>query len=147
MCSMIMWIRDRVHVFPLCLPTFFLNFQHLATTGNIPSPPHIYREDIHPLMLSHSSLQDSSPSIENDTGIKDEVDQYKKTKKGILASLRYLNSQDLIFNNVDAYFITANVVKVLDSKSAAKDLPNIALPELSNEDYSLVGDIVSMSIS
>lgn len=36
------------------------------------------------------------------------VTKTKKTRKGILASLRYFNSQDLIFDDVDAYFITAN---------------------------------------
>jgi hypothetical protein len=30
-------------------------------------------------------------------------------KPGILASLRYFNSRELSFDNVDAYFITANV--------------------------------------
>jgi len=63
-------------------------------------------------------------------------------KKGILASLRYFNNRDLSFDDVDAYFITANVVKVVDSDS--KDLPNIASSELTNCDYALVGDIVSL---
>jgi hypothetical protein len=47
--------------------------------------------------------------LENNSDIEIKVDQHKKSEKGILASLRYFNSQDLIFNDVDAYFITANV--------------------------------------
>jgi hypothetical protein len=47
--------------------------------------------------------------LENNSDIETKVDQHKKSKKGILASLRYFNSQDLIFDDVDAYFITANV--------------------------------------
>jgi hypothetical protein len=47
--------------------------------------------------------------LENNSDIENKVDQHKKSKKGILASLRYFNSQDLIFDDVDAYFITANV--------------------------------------
>ncbi|KAF8153124.1 hypothetical protein B0H34DRAFT_615622, partial [Crassisporium funariophilum] len=80
-------------------------------------------------------------SVESD---RDKDDQGEKFKKpGILASLRYFNSRDIVFDDVNAYFITANVVKVLDSDS--KGLPNIASPDLTNDDYSLVGDIVSVS--
>ena len=48
-------------------------------------------------------------SLENNSDIENEGDQDKKTMKGILASLRYFNSRDLIFNDVDAYLITANM--------------------------------------
>ena len=47
--------------------------------------------------------------LENNLDIENEGDQDKKTMKGILASLRYFNSRDIIFNDVDAYFITANM--------------------------------------
>ena len=47
--------------------------------------------------------------LENNSDIENEVDQDKKSEKGTLASLRYFNSRDLIFDNVGAYFITANV--------------------------------------
>ena len=47
--------------------------------------------------------------LENNSDIENEGDQNKKTRKGILALLHYFNSRDLIFDDVDAYFITANV--------------------------------------
>jgi len=47
-----------------------------------------------------------SASVEGDPEDANEEDA---NKPGILASLRYFNSRDLSFNNVDAYFITANV--------------------------------------
>ena len=50
--------------------------------------------------------------LENNLDIENEGDQDKKTRKGILASLHYFNSWDLIFNNVDTYFITANVSSI-----------------------------------
>ena len=97
--------------------------------------------------------------INADNEIEDDEGKKSHTP-GILASLHYFNSRDLHFDEVEAYFITANVcfyislifsnvyslaqqvVKVLEAD--AKDLPNIASPELTNNDYSLVGDIVSV---
>ena len=48
-------------------------------------------------------------SLKNNLDIKNEVDQDKKSEMATLALLHNFNSQDLIFNNVDVYFITANV--------------------------------------
>lgn len=49
-------------------------------------------------------------SLEGDPEDPNEEDKGKNLQKpGILASLRYFNSQDLSFEDVDAYFITANV--------------------------------------
>jgi hypothetical protein len=49
-------------------------------------------------------------ALEGDSEDPNDEDKNKNSRKpGILASLRYFNSQDLSFDNVDAYFITANV--------------------------------------
>jgi len=48
-------------------------------------------------------------ALKIDADNEDEDDGGKKSHTpGILASLRYFNSQDLSFDEVDAYFITAN---------------------------------------
>ena len=49
-------------------------------------------------------------ALEGDPEDPNDEDKNRNLQKpGILASLHYFNSQDLSFNNVDAYFITANV--------------------------------------
>jgi hypothetical protein len=53
----------------------------------------------------------------------------------------YVSSFLLIF--LKCNLTCPQVVKVLDSD--AEGLPNIASPELDNHDYSMVGDIVSVS--
>jgi hypothetical protein len=46
--------------------------------------------------------------IDADNEIEDDEDKKTHTP-GVLASLRYFNSRDLQFDEVEAYFITANV--------------------------------------
>jgi len=113
------------------------------------------------LFDAHLFCPVNTTALKIDADNEIEEDEGKKSHTpGILASLRYFNSRDLHFDEVEAYFITANVrfyislifsnvyslaqqvVKALEAD--AKDLPNIASPELTNNDYSLVGDIVSV---
>lgn len=102
-------------------------------------------------------------SVDNPNNHNNTSEDATEGKKGVLAVLHYFNNCNLSFDDVDAYFITANVsccfphpiftvlpwkkvVKVVDeSDSKSKNVPNIAsLAELKNHDYALVGDIVSV---